>query len=149
MPTITERRSQAAADYKAFISSLQLYTIGLAESSCEINRDGYWEDGEEQSISYKLISKPLKSDHEKGHFDVRSRLEVAISRGKSKPPVLRVSAAFDLHFHANSLTKDFVEKFCESEIRLIVWPYFREYVTNITARMHIPPVILPLSNKGE
>ena len=147
MPATTEKRSNTAADYKAFIASLQLYTIGLAESSCEINREAYWEEGQEQSISYKLTSKPLQSDH--GHFDVRSALTLNVSREKSKPPVIRVAVAFDLHFHAESLTKEFVEKFCESEIQLIVWPYFREYVTNITARMHIPPVILPLSNKSE
>jgi preprotein translocase subunit SecB len=148
MPTTAERKSNLKpAAYQAFIASLDLYTIGLTEMSCKIQRDEYWKKDEEHVINYKLRSKSVSIEQK--HFDVRSTFMLDMTGEKSKSTVIRVEASFDLHFHASAVSKEFVEKFCESEIRLIVMPYFRELVTDVTARMHIPPLILPLSTKGE
>jgi hypothetical protein len=65
--------------------------------------------------------------------------------GKSKVHIVSIAATYDLHFHAKVKPKPLVDKFCNSDLRLIVWPYFREYVTDVSARMYIPPVILPLA----
>lgn len=146
--TATEKKETAKAeDYQTFISSLQPYMIGLAESSCEINRKDYWAKEEGKNVSFKLTSKPTSVD--KKHFDSRSTLALTMTGEKSKATVVKINATFDLHFHANSINKEFVDKFCESDIRLIVWPYFREYVTSTIARMHVPPIFLPMSSKEE
>jgi preprotein translocase subunit SecB len=143
MPETTEKTR--VADYSEFIKSLELYSIGLSSATCDLNRDAYWEKSGEKSITFKLVSKSTEILQK--HFDVRSTLTLNVSGEKSKSPALKIAATFDLHFHSPSVSKEFVEKFCESEIRLIVWPYFREYVQDVTVRMYIPPVILPLSNK--
>jgi hypothetical protein len=146
MPTTTEKRSKAAFDYTAFIESLELRTINLKESTCEINRDEYWKD-EERSIGYKFSSEPIGI---KGaYFDARARLELLMSGEKSKSSMVKIAATFDLHIHAKTALKEYVTKFCKSEIRLIAWPYFREFVMDISGRMYIPPIILPLSDKKE
>lgn len=145
MTETTEKKATLAADYQAFIASLELYFIALAEASCKINRDEYWKKEEEQLNSYKLTSK--SSSIEQKHFDVRSTCALDVMGEKSKSTLVRVVVTFDLHFHASPITKEFVEKFCDAEIRLIVMPFFREYVANVTARMHVPPIVLPLSTK--
>lgn len=147
MPTIAEKKSNLTPDYQTFIASLELYTIGITEISCKIHRDEYWKKDEEHVINYKLKSKPVSIEQK--HFDARSTFALDMTGEKSKSTVIRVEASFDLHFHAPVVSKEFVEQFCESEIRLIVMPYFRELVSDITARMHIPPIILPLSTRGE
>jgi preprotein translocase subunit SecB len=145
MSEAAEKKSAPTTDYQAFIASLELYTIGLKESSCKIDRDEYWKKDEEHLNSYKLTSK--LSSIEQKHFDVRSTFTLEITDEKSKTALVRVVATFDLHFHASPITREFVEQFCDSEIRLIVMPFFREFVADVTARMHIPPVILPLATK--
>jgi len=140
-----QTRTASPPDYAAFIAALRLYNIGLKESSCSLDRDEYWKTDAEKKLDYKLTSKSNGQD--KKHFDAESTLSLTLCGERPNSPVLRLSATFDLHFHGESITKEFVQQFCGSEIRLIVWPYFREFVTNMTARMHIPPVILPLSDK--
>jgi preprotein translocase subunit SecB len=145
---VTDKKEAAKVDdYQAFISSLELYMIGLAESSCEINRKDYWAKEEGKNVSFKLTSKPNSVDQK--HFDARSTIALTMTGEKSKATVVKINAAFDLHFHAKPINKGLVDKFCESDIRLIVWPYFREYVTSTISRMHIPPILLPLSSKEE
>jgi preprotein translocase subunit SecB len=147
MVTTAEKKIAKDSGYAAFIASLHLYSIGLAESSCSIDRDEYWGKDEEKSVSYKMMSKPLALQEKT--FDARSSLTLTITGEKSKAAIVKIVVTFELHFHASPITKELVDKFCESEIRLIVWPYFREYVSNTIGRMHIPPVILPLSDKEE
>jgi preprotein translocase subunit SecB len=143
-PPPTEKKAATELSYESFIASIQLYMIGLAEASCSIDRDEYWGTAEEKSISYKLTSKA--SSVEDDSFDARSTLTLTLSGDKSKKQFVKISVSFDLHFHADLTKKEYVDQFCKSEIRLIVWPYFREYVSNTIGRMHIPPVILPISN---
>jgi hypothetical protein len=144
MTAIAKKDPSRAGDYGAFIASLELYMIGLADSECQIDRKDYWGKDEGKRVSFKLSSKPVSID--KKHFDVRSTIVLSMMGEKSKSTVVRITATFDLHFHAEPLERELVHKFCESDIRLIVWPYFREYVSSIFSRMHIPPVFLPLSS---
>ena len=144
--TSAQKKTVNEPSYADFIATLQLYSIGLAETNCSINRPEFWKK-EKANINYQLISKA--SDIGDEAFDAKSTLTLAVTGEKSKTQAVQITVAFDLHFHAKIARKEFVEKFCESEIRLIVWPYFREYVSNTIARMHIPPVILPISNKEE
>ena len=146
MPTSTEKRAKAPLAYTAFIESLYLHTISLKEASCEINRDAFWKN-EEKGIAYKFTAEPVKIEGK--HFDARTRLELTMSEEKSKSIVVKIAATIDLHIHAQAAPKEYVKQFCESEIRLIVWPYFREFVMDISGRMYIPPIILPLSDKKE
>jgi hypothetical protein len=146
-PTTTEKRPKLAFDYTAFIGSLSLHTINLKETSCEIDRDAFWK-GEDRSIAYKFTAEPIGTAKEE-YFDARARLEVTVAGDKSKSNMVKIAATFDLHVHAKATPKEYVKKFCDSEIRLIVWPYFREFVMDISGRMYIPPIILPLSDKKE
>jgi preprotein translocase subunit SecB len=142
MPTV-DKNLDAKPDYQAFLASLDVYMIALTHSAFRIQRDEYFEGSEDNKISFKLSSKS-NSVGEK-HFDVRSTLNLTASNEKSKKILVRFTATFELHLHASPVNEEFVKRFCESEIRLIVWPYFREYVSDVTARMYIPPLILPLS----
>jgi preprotein translocase subunit SecB len=144
MPTIAEKKSKPAPlEYEAFIKSLKLNVISLKESACEIDRKAYWEH-KERNITYKLTAESLEIEED--YFDVRAKVEVVMTGGKTKAPtpLIKISATYDLHFHAELIPKPLLQRFCNSDVRLIVWPYFREYVSDVSARMYIPPMILPL-----
>jgi preprotein translocase subunit SecB len=144
MPAPTKTSGQKA-DYQTFLASLDVYTIVLARSAFRIERDDFFEGSEDNRMSFRLSSKPLTIAEK--HFDVRSTLNLEVTNEKLKKTVLQFAATFELHFHGTPISDEFVRDLCSSEIRLIVWPYFREYVSDVTARMYIPPIVLPLSER--
>jgi preprotein translocase subunit SecB len=143
--TMPEAKAQNSTEYQEFIADLDMYYLALSEASCKINREAFWEKDSEHRIAYNLKSKPVCVESKS--FDVRCVFTLAMTGEKSKSPVVNVVAEFDVSFHSSKPKKEFVEEFCKSEIRLLVIPYCREFVTDLTARMHIPPLILPLSTK--
>lgn len=148
MPTVErigKKTKQTPLDYNAFLRSLQLHVISLKEASCDIDREAYWEH-KERNLAYKMQAATIHVEGD--YFDVQAKLEVTMTGGKSKVHQIRISTIFYLHFHADTIPKMLLDKFCNSDLRLIVWPYFREYVSDVSSRMYIPPVILPLSNEG-
>jgi len=40
-------------------------------------------------------------------------------------------------------TDEFFDVYKEVSLKLNTWPYFREFVNNITSRMNIPPLTIP------
>jgi len=137
-----ERKSKVERDkYSEFLSALELYSIALVRSTFRVNRKEYL-TVDDTDVSFKLSSK--SQDVKEAHFDVCSTLNLRVISEQSRTLQLWVSATFELHFHGAPLDPEFIRRFCDSEIRLIVWPYFREYVGNISARMHVPPFVLPL-----
>jgi preprotein translocase subunit SecB len=142
---IRNKIPDANSEYQTFLASLNVYMIALTASSFKIQRDEYFAGGEDNSISFKLSSRPMSLQER--HFDVRSTLNLTVTNEKTKKHLIQLIATFELHFHASPTKEEFVKRFCESEIRLVVWPYFREYVNDVTARMYIPPLILPLTER--
>ena len=135
--------SKVPREYATFLAALELFSIALARSTVRVDREEYLKD-EETNVNFKLFSKPIEIGET--HFDVCSTLRLKISTEKSKKLQLWLATTYELHFHsASTLDAKFIKQFCDSEIRLVVWPYFREFVSNMTGRMHIPPFVLPLS----
>jgi hypothetical protein len=132
-------------NYSKFLSELELFSIALIRSTCRVNRKEYLHV-DDTNVSFKLSSKSLQV-HDSS-FDVCSTLRLKVTSEKSGDLQLWITATFEMHIHgAAPLAPEFIERFCDSEVRLIVWPYFREYVGNMSTRMHIPPFILPLRSR--
>lgn len=47
-----------------------------------------------------------------------------------------------------NFTNEFLDTYMIVNLNLITWPYFREFVHNITHRMGIPPLVLPFLKKS-
>lgn len=138
-----EKTAQELVGYTEFLQSMELSLIALTETTLKVDRDKYF-DEKNHAISMEWGCKPLKSGRD--NFDVRAELTVKVSRPKAQAPFLELEAAYTLHVHcAKDFPAELVERFCNAEVRLMVWPYFREYVTSMCGRMHIPPVFLPLA----
>ncbi len=58
---------------------------------------------------------------------------------------LTVKCAYRLIYSSEEeFTEEFFELFKARTLPVNSWPFFRELVNNITARMYIPPITLPL-----
>lgn len=81
---------------------------------------------------------------EEEFFESEGIFEFVVSDSTSI--ALKVESVFEVHIHAaKPVRKEMVERFTNAELRLILLPYARHFVSTITAQMQIPPVVLPLA----
>jgi hypothetical protein len=147
MPTkktalVAQTAIAASPAYAEFLSSLDVVTIAMVASSFSIDRQAYFEARQRQlNVSWE----PRITMAEEDFFEIRADVVVKLSDGK-KRAFFNLAASYELHIHAPApMNPDFVNRFAESDVRVLIWPYVREYVSGVSGRMHVPPVILPLT----
>jgi len=147
MPRKKQKRTPITADsdYTQFLKSIDPITIALAGSRLSVDRDRYFDEGPKRlSVAWSCVPVTVKKDY----FEAEAKVIVKLgSEGEAKPSV-QIEATFQMHIHAGRpIVRAFVDRFADSEVRILIWPYFREYVSNVTGRMYIPPVILPMATR--
>jgi hypothetical protein len=157
MPTkksldIHEKRIQNSSVDKAyaqFLERLQLFGLGLKSCSCGLDRvalfaavEGKKELTRNFQESYKLLECGQK------YFDCEGRLAVTITEKQvaSGPVLLSVECVYDAHLHSTGFQLAFAERFIKTDLALILRPFARALIADITARMAVPQVVLPLAN---
>jgi preprotein translocase subunit SecB len=131
--------------YTEFLGSLDLVTIALAECSLSLDRAEFFRQDVTLSAELQCRAEEVSAES----FEISATLNTAITADESESIIGKIEARFLLHFHANTSDRQMVNQFAKSDVRLMVWPYFRELVSNVTARMHIQPIILPVSGHSE
>lgn len=137
--------------YEKFLKSVKPIGLGLLESSSRLDRNAYvrvrgQKDGGASTISteYKLIAA------QPGYFDATGRFSLTVAERKGAGPALRIDCTFETHFHCDGPSrKELAERFTSSELRLVLWPYFRELVFDLCGKMSIPPITIPLTTSAE
>jgi preprotein translocase subunit SecB len=146
---MTPRKSKhvGVASYTDFLSSLEPIWISLVGTNFTGDRERYFEFREHQlSVSWDVEQAECRKDF----FEVRVKAAVRVSPPKSDKSFFDLTATYHLHVHASSpLNKDHVKRFAEGELRLLLWPYLREYVSSVSGRMHVPSVLLPVTGYGK
>ena len=128
--------------YTDFVRSLELITIALTSSSTRIKRDEYFEE-KAPDLSVAMALKPKRLS--RGHFDLQAEATVKLTRKRSDC-LFDLSVTYELHFHARPpIDAKLVRRFADSDAHLVLWPYLREYVSDVSARMYVPPIVLPVS----
>lgn len=139
----TSNQGLATSRYSKFLRGLELIAIALTQNTFRINRPRYFEDPE-QIMKVSWSGKPLKIKED--HFDVEVDFEITVGPGEKGRRNFELQAKYIAHLHsAVGPEEEFVRRFSESEIRIIVWPFFREYLIDVSSKMHIPPITLPLA----
>jgi preprotein translocase subunit SecB len=129
-------------EYFEMLKGVDLVDLYLAECAASVNKEKIelqrelsfsWKD----DVSYEAGSPDLL--RAKHHFELTAP-------GNSKKDFLvKISCTFVLRYSTQQeLSEDFLEIFIERNVPLNTWPYFRELVQNMTQRMNIPPLTLPL-----
>ena len=64
---------------------------------------------------------------------------------------LSIGCVYQAHFHADDVigNRELAKEFAQSEMRLILWPYFRQFAFETSARMSVPPITVPLTTELE
>ena len=140
---------QREGSYEEFLRSLKLIALGLTTSSTKFDRYAYAqildEKNEVRSISAEYELERAQDDF----FDAVAKFRITVSNKKTGLAALSIECTMDAHFHGKKkLEAGLAKRFIASELRLVVWPYFRQFVTDITSRMAIRPIVIPLSTEA-
>lgn len=151
MPRRKNSNTSNNGGYEKFIRGLKLIGLGLENSSARLERDAYIAVRRSSKEPVRRIQADCRvSESGKGFFDCLAVFKLTFEHAESKELLLRLDSTFRCHFHTES--KDFDEmarRFVTAEFKLIIWPYFRQFVTDITARMGIAPVTVPFSTQAD
>jgi len=143
--TLPSRRDQ---QYASFLKGIQLLGFGLQESHTFQNRAVYAELCEKNRLARRISTEYRSAEVEGDFFNASAKLTLTVGDRKgSAPPAVVVECTYMAHFHCDGcqITRELAERFTESELRLVVWPYFRQFVNDATAKMTIDPILIPFS----
>jgi hypothetical protein len=136
-------------DYQAFLRTVQPTEVGLKTCSSKLNRVGYWQLFSTEAADWVRSLRPAYAlaQRTKDYFDVSGKLSLTIGPpGDDAPRVLEIDCEFELHVHVSEpFDEAFAKRFADNEARLIVWPYFREFISSLTSRMGIPSLVIPIT----
>jgi hypothetical protein len=130
-----------------FDEKVELIGMGIKTCSSQLDRSAYFRmrrtrpKDEVRAIS----SKVYLEKHTDIAFDGIIEYQLSIQDEKSKVPVISIDCAYQTHFHApKGFERQDAEKFISEYLGIISWPYFRQFVSDISARMAIASLTLPL-----
>ena len=126
-------------EYRAILDTVDLKTIALEASSVKFKRDKY---GSPLVIS--INSDSSFENHEDDLVEVKEHYKLTARLENERAQAINISCTYSIYFSSpEPLKDDFFEVFKQFNLPLNTWPYFREFVQNMTQRMNIPPLTLP------
>lgn len=147
MPKKSASLTNRTRQYSDFLKGVKLYIVALDHVSSAIDRERYWECSERKNGMIRTVEASYEATAIEGtHFDVVGRLKMKILSKADKTELVSVECQYSSHFHARTrVDKHEADRFANAEAKIVVWPYFRQLVTDLSARMFIPPIIIPLT----
>ncbi len=133
------------AEYGQFIEGLELLEVRLVRLNVEARSFPIKPAGTRLEVADEASYTPVD-----GGFEVFHRyLLLATNAQPSSEPVGRIEAEFGLRFTSvQPIGQPYFEIFRDVNLPVNTWPYWRELVQAMTARMGWPPVTLPLLKRG-
>ncbi len=133
----TKKISQA--EYKEFIENLNLASIDLVRSRFAKDEDFF----PPARITLKDQAEFRILDPEKGLFCVLATHSLQAAMPDSGKPGLKIDATFRFCYRSKVLmTRELFAIFSKQSLVLHSWPYFRQFVQDMSARASLPPLTL-------
>ena len=134
-------------EYAEFLRGIRLIGLALASCSANLERGAYFELSGKKKSTRNITADYELVEVQKEFFDVMAKFRLAVHDKSQTSKPLTIECSFAGHFHSSTseVRRELADRFTQSELRLILWPYFRELVSNLTAKMSIPPILIPLS----
>ncbi len=136
--------------YESFLQGLEIITLALTRSFSDIDRDSFFKGYTKKPTRRLTEDYALLRCGDKA-FDCEGRFTLSVLDPDSKEKsLLFVECKYEVHMHGTpKVNKALAERFAKSELRLILFPYARHFISETTARMSVPPVLIPLATKQE
>jgi len=143
----TQRTGQSNDQYGRFVRDLRLFNVALVRCASQIDHSAYFElHKREGNASRNLSAQYGLARVAADFFDAYADFKLEITGKKKKQKVLLIKCRYEAHIHlSRKFDRSCAERFANTEFRVVLWPYFREFVNDLSARMWIPPITIPLS----
>ncbi|NOZ74841.1 MAG: hypothetical protein GXO90_05610 [FCB group bacterium] len=127
--------------YREILDSIHLIEISLIEVSSTVSRSALL-NMEQPKFR---IRDSFSVDHAKEFYRLKGAYRVDVPvKGRGKNP-LNIEAIYSVRFSGpENIPEGFWIIYKEIVLPIQLWPYFREFVQSLTARMNIPPLTLPV-----
>ena len=147
----TPPANQADAKRIAFIRSVKLAGLGLDEVSASVDRNALAAiAGSGDSMTGEISMKQEVISHTEDHFVVVSKFKVTEKQAGIDAAVVTIKATYSAMFNlTKKASKEDVEAFAQLEAKLILFPYIRHLISDISYRMSINPIVLPMTSELE
>jgi preprotein translocase subunit SecB len=117
--------------------------MGLKSSSAIVQRDVLWQLSK-QKTAYDLSEQYKPTEIGDGYFEAEAQYGVTMAEGERL--ALKIECTFEVHMHAPApVQPEMAKRFAESDLRFVLLPYARYFITDMTSQMQIPPLVLPLA----
>ena len=128
--------------YREILRGVQLHRFLMAECAAKLKQE---ELVQARSISIDLSDKPKVRQKMSDGFVVEHIYSLIAKPTGTRAHALKITCTFVLMYSSTDEVPDeFLEIFIKRNVRTNSWPYFRELVQNMTQRMDVPPLTLPL-----
>lgn len=132
-------------EYKDLLSKIELSEVSLISSSTSINLTKMVPESSSLGPPQISITDDIKRSKKKDQFQINANWHLTAKFEKDDKNFMDITASFNVLLLCKSfLPNNFWKIYNKSTLPLIVYPYFREFVQNMTARMNIPPLTLPI-----
>jgi len=149
MPRSKTKSSPTAADpYLEFIRKVHLTGLGMDSASFKIDRPRFPAAyPSPDSVAAEITGHQELTDRKADSFVVLGHYRVTV-KGTDGSEVVELSCSISALFSLDKEVEDaHLQRFTETEVRLVFWPYLRHFVSDSTYRMAIFPLILPLTSE--
>ena len=131
--------------YIEIIEKIKLNGMYLKSCSCVIDRDHIFK---EKAVGHiiRLQDEPSMVIKDDETVDILHKYSLEIlSKEKDEKSLGKIECTFCLNYSpASCFSLEFFEEYKKANLHINTWPFFREFVFNMTARMNVPPITLPL-----
>lgn len=131
----------SSEDYKRILSLIELKSVQLKDVKAEYK---------EENTSAELIlnfAEKLNYSQDERCLKILFNFQLKAKNKDTKTVPILINTTYVIQYDKIDeveITDDFIEVFHEMTLVMLLWPYFRELISNIIYRMNLPPLILPL-----
>lgn len=132
-------------EYRQLLSKIELDSITLIETRAKYSEASFCENID---ISIKESSK---SNIEQGILKIYLSITFLAKEKQTEAEYIKVSIKYRLDFKldtdASLINDEFVKILTENTVKISIWPYFRQELSDLVSKMNLPAFILPLKRK--
>ena len=126
--------------YRKILEGIELQNIYLRNFDGKINLDVFPKDGVAEISS--VADFTIKTEN---LVEITQKWTIIGKDKSTKSEFLNISVTYGLILYSKEkFSKDFFDIYEKTSLPINVWPFVREFVNSITARMNVPPLTLPL-----
>ena len=127
-------------EYNKILKGITLETLFLINSKCEFKPYDKFTD----ELVIK-INEANEFNDKDNRININYKYSLSASPKVEKVKLLNIQAEYLIVLKSKEkFSDDFYDIYKQLSLPINIWPFFREFVNNMTSRMNIPPLTLPL-----